>query len=138
MLASYQHIYEFEVRDYECDLQGIVNNANYQHYLEHARHKFLISANIDFAALSQRGVNLVVVRVEIDYLFPLRSNDRFVVASNPIPISRVRFGIEQAIFRVPDHKPIVTAKIIGAVMDATGRAIRPPPELAVMFPKPAA
>ena len=32
-----QYIYELEmkVRDYECDLQGIVNNANYQHYLEH-------------------------------------------------------------------------------------------------------
>ncbi|NSW95739.1 MAG: acyl-CoA thioesterase, partial [Bacteroidales bacterium] len=32
---------EFTVRDYECDLQGVVNNANYQHYLEHARHEYL-------------------------------------------------------------------------------------------------
>lgn len=135
MPAPYQHTYEFEVRDYECDLQGIVNNANYQHYLEHARHKFLTASNIDFAALSQRGVNLVVVRIEIDYLFPLRSNDRFVVASNVIPVSRVRFGILQDVLRLPDHKPIANAKVIGATMDAVGRAIRPPADLAVLFPK---
>ena len=42
------YIYELEmkVRDYECDLQGIVNNANYQHYLEHTRHEFLTSVGV--------------------------------------------------------------------------------------------
>jgi len=39
------------VRDYECDLQGIVNNAVYQNYLEHARHEFLHEVGIDFAQL---------------------------------------------------------------------------------------
>ncbi|MBU2223338.1 MAG: acyl-CoA thioesterase, partial [Gammaproteobacteria bacterium] len=27
---------DFKVRDYECDMQGIVNNAVYFNYLEHA------------------------------------------------------------------------------------------------------
>ena len=31
----------FSVRDYECDLQGIVNNAVYQNYYEHPRHQLL-------------------------------------------------------------------------------------------------
>ena len=43
---------EFTVRDYECDLQGVVNNANYQHYLEHARHEFLISRGCQFCQAS--------------------------------------------------------------------------------------
>ena len=44
-----------KVRDYECDLQGIVNNANYQHYLEHTRHEFLLSTGVSFAALHEQG-----------------------------------------------------------------------------------
>ena len=58
------YIYELEmkVRDYECDLQGIVNNANYQHYLEHTRHEFLTSVGISFAALHEQGVDPVVDR----------------------------------------------------------------------------
>ena len=34
------------VRDYECDLQGVVNNAVYQNYLEHARHQYLQSLGL--------------------------------------------------------------------------------------------
>ncbi len=48
------HSLEFSVRDYECDVQGVVNNANYQHYLEHARHEFLLSKGISFMQAPRR------------------------------------------------------------------------------------
>jgi acyl-CoA thioester hydrolase len=70
---------EFIVRDYECDLQGVVNNANYQHYLEHARHEYLISRGISFVQLHDEGIDLIVTKVEIEYKFPLRSRDKFIV-----------------------------------------------------------
>ena len=68
-----KYIYELtlKVRDYECDLQGIVNNANYQHYLEHTRHEFLLSAGVSFADLHTQGIDPVVARITISFKTPL-------------------------------------------------------------------
>ena len=54
-----EYIFELEmqVRDYECDMEGIVNNAIYQHYLEHTRHEFLASSGISFIEMHERGVD---------------------------------------------------------------------------------
>ena len=112
---------EMSVRDYECDLQGVVNNAVYQNYLEHARHEYLKNIGINFAALAAEGINLVVTRVEIDYKFPLRSGDRFVVELAPERISPVRMGFRQNIFRLPDRKEIVKALVTGTALNAKGR-----------------
>ena len=61
-MEQFDFSFEMAVRDYECDLQGIVNNAVYQNYLEHVRHEYLKSIGIDFKSYAERGINLVVVR----------------------------------------------------------------------------
>ena len=116
---------EFAVRDYECDAQGIVNNAVYLNYLEHTRHVFLKQNGIDFIAFSKRGVNLVVVRAEIDYLYPLRYDDHFTVSATMERISRLRGGFQQAIHRLPDRKPILQAKVIATAINEAGRPFFP-------------
>ena len=115
---------EFLVRDYECDLQGVVNNANYQHYLEHARHEFLISKGISFFELHEEGIDLIVTKVEIDYKYPLSSRDRFKVNVNLCRQGNVRIIFLQDIFRIPDDKLIVRAKITG-VATRNGRPVFP-------------
>lgn len=127
-MADTIHTVSFDVRDYECDLQGIVNNANYQHYFEHARHLFLRSQGVEFADLAARGANLVVIRVEIDYLFPLRSMDTFDVASTLDRVSRVRIACRQSITRA-DGRAIANAVVVIATMDASGRPCRLPAEV---------
>jgi acyl-CoA thioester hydrolase len=119
---------EMTVRDYECDMQGVVNNAVYQNYLEHARHEFLKSIGIDFADFTARGINMVVTRVEIDYRLSLKSGDCFVVEVSPKRISPVRIGFRQRISRLPDKKTVVQALVTGTALSATGRP-RIPEEL---------
>jgi acyl-CoA thioester hydrolase len=121
---GYIYAVDFTVRDYECDIQGVVNNANYQHYLEHARHEFLISRGINFIKLHDEGTDLVVTRVEIDYKFPLRSNEKFVVRLNIAREGNLRLVFLQDIFRVPDGKLIIRAKVTG-VATKEGKPVRP-------------
>lgn len=91
-----------KVRDYECDLQGIVNNANYQHYTEHTRHEFILSEGISFADLHKRGIDCVVARITLSYKTPLRSGDEFLSCLN-VEKDRARYVFHQDIFRLPDH-----------------------------------
>ncbi len=112
---------EMEVRDYECDMEGIVNNAVYMNYLEHARHGFLKHKGFNFAELTQTGIHLVVIRIEADYLFPLRSGDKFIVTASTERVSRLRFGFVQEIFRLPDNLPILKARVFGTSLNAQGR-----------------
>jgi acyl-CoA thioester hydrolase len=124
-MIDYQFTLNFEVRDYECDLQGIVNNAVYQHYLEHTRHVFLKQNGVDFTSLAESGINLVVIRAEIDYLYPLRSGDNFFVGLDLERVSRLRYGFLQDIYRLPDNKPILKAKVIGTSLNKNGRPYLP-------------
>ena len=117
---------DFQVRDYECDLQGVVNNSVYQNYLEHARHEFIKSLGLDFAELARQQINLVVVRAELDYKKPLTSGDTFWVNTRVERISPLRFAFLQDIYRLPDNDLVLQGKIIGTALNQRGRPKLPP------------
>lgn len=116
---------DFKVRDYECDMQGIVNNSVYQNYLEHARHEYLLVQGIDFAELTRQKINLVVLRAELDYKLPLVSGDEFYVDVRVEQSSRVRFDFVQHIYRKRDTKLMLAAKITGTSLNERGRPFVP-------------
>ena len=120
------HVYEMAmmVRDYECDMQGIVNNAVYQNYLEHCRHEFLNEAGLNFEQLCKDGIDAVVTHIEIDYKLPLKSRDEFIVRLGMSKQGRLRFVFEQSIVRKADGKTVLEAQVTG-VLTRDGKPIAP-------------
>lgn len=113
------------VRDYECDMQGIVNNSVYQNYLEHARHCYLKHIGLDFADYTRRGIHLVVIRAELDYKASLTSGDEFRIEVTMEQASKVRFAFVQTIVRLADNKTVMKARIIGTAVNPSGRPSLP-------------
>ena len=109
-MANYIFEHKDKVRDYESDLQGIVNNANYQHYLEHWRHEFLHAHNISFAQLHEQGTDAVVARLTMQFKVPLTSGDEYVTKLS-IKKDGVRYVFLQDIFRLSDMKICVRAQV---------------------------
>lgn len=109
------HKTEFEVRDYECDIQGIVNNARYIHYLEHSRHKALESMDIDFSAMHERGLDLVVTETQLKYLDSLRPKDLFRVETEISKNGKLKLIFTQKIFR--EDKLVLDSTTIGVCID---------------------
>ena len=108
--SGYIFTYRIEVRDYEIDAEGIVNNANYLHYLEHTRHEFCNKVGFSFAQMCEKGITPVLSRVEIDYMTPLRSGDGMVSCLN-IKRKGPRFIFYQDVFRESDESPVVKAVV---------------------------
>ena len=91
-----------EVRDYECDIEGIVNNANYLHYTEHTRHLFLQSLGLSFSKMHEKGVDAVVARMNLQFKAPLRCDDVFV-SRLALEKKGLRYIFRQDIYRASDN-----------------------------------
>jgi acyl-CoA thioester hydrolase len=124
-MPDYRFKLDLKVRDYECDIQGIVNNAVYMNYLEHCRHEFLLAAGIDFNRLAGEKISLVVVRAELDYKVPLRGGDAFRIGLNLERISPLRFVFLQDIHRRDDGRLALAARTTGTALNEKGRPFLP-------------
>ena len=110
MMKEYLFSTGMTTRDYECDVQGVVNNANYQHYLEATRHEWLRKEGFSFSKWHEEGIDLMVSEVAIKYRMPLHGQEDFISCFN-LRREGVRFIFDQDIYRRSDMALCVTAKV---------------------------
>ncbi|MDR0697900.1 MAG: acyl-CoA thioesterase [Tannerella sp.] len=107
---------EMKVRDYECDLQGVVNNSNYQRYMEHTRHEYMEVLGENFGRLHENGIDAFVSKVEIRFKHSLRSGDKFLSCLN-IRREGIKLVFEQDIYRLSDHILAASGKIETVIVE---------------------
>ena len=111
------HTWHNEVRDYELDMQGVVNNANYLHYFEHARHKHFLERGIDFAEWHARGFDFVISECTVKYIKPLCSADKFFINSRFDLKGRIRFRAQQELYIANSNVLAATAVTLFVCID---------------------
>ena len=115
-----------QVRTYECDSYGHVNNANYLNYLEFARHELLRDIGFDYPKAINAGYGIYIARIEIDYKKPALIDDRLTIKTWPIKKGAVSGTLLQEIYR--ENELLAAAKVTWAFVDSKGIPTRIPAE----------
>lgn len=108
------NIIEMQVRAYECDFQGIVNNAVYMNYLEHARMSYGKAMGIDVVTLAKEGVIWVVNEARLQYKSSLRPGDDFEIITSTSVQGVMRGIFHQEIKKKDSGELILQSEIITA------------------------
>jgi len=124
---------ELAVRDSELDQYGVVNNAVYLNYFQHARHEMLAALGLPAQEVAQAGRALAVSEMTIRYRLPLRSRDRFRVSAAISQVTGARIMFAQAIHRLPDDKLVADVSVVAVMLDERGRPQRIPLPLKERF-----
>lgn len=114
---------DFKVRDYECDIQGVVNNSVYLNYMEHTRHEFLLTLGLNFMELHEQGLDAMVYKMEIDFKNSLRSGDEFYSTIHVSHRNKLKIFFHHNIYRKSDNKLCLHA-LVTTVTVKEGRPVR--------------
>lgn len=117
-MDDYQFKLEMEVRDYEIDMHGHVNNAIYLSYLEYCRAKFAIQNGIDIQKCRNRGYHFILKKSIANYKARLFVQDEFYVTCSVSFEGHFSIKFKHAIIRKSDNKLILDAEAIFHCLDA--------------------
>ena len=116
----------------DTDAGGIVYHANYLKFAERARSEWVRALGLDQKRLrEERGLIIVVRRMEVDFLRPALYDDLLEVTTTLRGLGGARIELDQAVLR-GDEK-LFTAAVTLVCVGADGRAARLPVDLRTLL-----
>jgi acyl-CoA thioester hydrolase len=115
-----------QVRGYELDRQGHLNQAVYMQYAEHARWQFLQAAGFTADVLGEAGIGPVLLKATVRFQRELRAGDEVDVGC---AISGGQGKLVELMqrFHTPDGIPVARIDSVIGLLDLTSRRLLPDP-----------
>jgi acyl-CoA thioester hydrolase len=125
--------HHFPIRVYyeDTDFSGFVYHANYLKFCERARSDMIRNAGVDQNAMFAAGQAIVIRRMTCEFLKPAKFDEVLEVISDNYRIEGVRLEMRQRVLR--GEELLFSAEVTAVIIDARGRPIRVPLEIAERF-----
>ena len=117
----------------DTDFSGFVYHARYLHFMERARTDYIRCLGVNQRELAKdgEGTMFVVHRMEIDFKGPARMDDILTILTTTEKAGGAKMVLSQQVRC--DDRLLISAKVIIAVVNASGRPRRLPEALAQTF-----
>lgn len=117
--------YERKVRFSDSDAQGIVFNANYLTYFDDTITDYLESTGIGWDGMTERGIDMVLGRAEVDFRAAGQIGDTLVTGAKVVEIGRTSVIFEMRTWDKETEQTVVEGRLIQVMVDH--RTHRPTP-----------
>lgn len=123
------------VASYELDSFGHVNNAYFLNYLEKARCDFMRLKGLNFNDFFKWHRYPVVVRVNLDYKYPAKADDKLLIKGWITNHTATSFTMKYEILNQDNQRSILTGETFHVFVDDNNRPSRMPVEFRKNFLK---
>jgi acyl-CoA thioester hydrolase len=117
---------EYRVPFFDTDAMRVVHHANYVRWFELARVEWMDRNHVPYLSYVELGLHLATTRLECDYKWPARFDDRVTIATWATNVRGA--SLEMAYLIECDGRTLVTGLSEHACVDDDGRVRRIPKE----------
>lgn len=104
-------VHRLRVRYAECDAQRVVFNANYLAFLDHGLTELWREAFGGYAAMTDRGVDVVVAESHLLFRAPARFDEELDVSLAVAHLGTTSMTLEETITRAADGTRVLDARM---------------------------